>query len=673
MIHWRIPFRTKYADDLYYIDIYDDNYTSTTPVMLTGAKEPFITQEDDNDNLFQPVRTQSGYLRIFDTGYDADGNVFDWRDLIPTTDVDRPVILHDRAGNIMWQGFMQAQDFGAALYGNPQVRSFPIQCPLSVISAIDINYDNKPMRNFAFLLQTVVNGIPSTCRPTKFIVQGSTDAQTWLLQKIDWQNFVESNEDFNPYYPVESINKSKYSLQECLEYLCKFWGWTARIYVDTLFLVCAEDPDEREFLMMTTENLSTMAAGTAAGYTGRTFLPYENDTVSPIPVVDNFADTDSEDFQTRGFNEAIVEDDINAADTSIIRPFDEDLEAQMDSPGAWSYYDGYQKTNDVLTVERTGFYASATSGKASFNAIRETFYADVYSVIMIKQRYDGSSFLRIQTLYEHCFADGFFVLEGETFKGIEKYVNESDGIGIYDMRMRLGIGSSPNNAIWWNGNSWSNSQDEFKATLGNSGSMLYSRTINESFVRNPIYTDINNNNVGYLYIELLGSDDFPFTSGVRSFNLSNFHVSFYRNDAALVWGDRIKEKRIPKSYKYESKNNNPVKKTYEVSNIFCTDAAMPFAYASIVDPTTNKFTEEVPYNGDTEKPEIHLSKRISNYNSTSRRKVKAKMLTHNGSEYTGYADISPRHVANVDGTTMYPACISRNWEEDVIEFLFLEI
>ena len=32
-----------------------------------------------------------------------------------------------------WQGFMQAQNFGATLFGDPQEKEYPIQCALTVL------------------------------------------------------------------------------------------------------------------------------------------------------------------------------------------------------------------------------------------------------------------------------------------------------------------------------------------------------------------------------------------------------------------------------------------------------------------------------------------------------------------------------------------------------------
>ena len=46
-------------------------------IPLKGGAQPFTTQEDDDEDMFVPVRTQSGYFRIVNDGRDANGNAFD--------------------------------------------------------------------------------------------------------------------------------------------------------------------------------------------------------------------------------------------------------------------------------------------------------------------------------------------------------------------------------------------------------------------------------------------------------------------------------------------------------------------------------------------------------------------------------------------------------------------
>ena len=87
-IHWQIHFKSLRVGALATVNIYDADYTGD-PIPLKGGAEPFVTQEDDDEDIFTPVRTQSGYIRIVDDGKDANGNAFNWKDLVPSTDVDR--------------------------------------------------------------------------------------------------------------------------------------------------------------------------------------------------------------------------------------------------------------------------------------------------------------------------------------------------------------------------------------------------------------------------------------------------------------------------------------------------------------------------------------------------------------------------------------------------------
>ena len=81
---------------------------SGSDIELKGAAQPFVISEDADEDVFKPVRTQTGYIRIVDDGVTA----FDWHDLIPASDTERPVTLTKTVGGvttILWQGFMQTQ------------------------------------------------------------------------------------------------------------------------------------------------------------------------------------------------------------------------------------------------------------------------------------------------------------------------------------------------------------------------------------------------------------------------------------------------------------------------------------------------------------------------------------------------------------------------------------
>jgi hypothetical protein len=60
-------------------------------IHLKGGAQPFSTHEDDDEDQFAPIRTQSGTIRIVDDGKDANGTDLGtdwWKDLAPVNDTE---------------------------------------------------------------------------------------------------------------------------------------------------------------------------------------------------------------------------------------------------------------------------------------------------------------------------------------------------------------------------------------------------------------------------------------------------------------------------------------------------------------------------------------------------------------------------------------------------------
>lgn len=60
-IHWKIPFKSLRTQTTYTVNVYDASFSGTA-VTLKGAAQPFVTEEDADEDMFMPVRTQTGYL-----------------------------------------------------------------------------------------------------------------------------------------------------------------------------------------------------------------------------------------------------------------------------------------------------------------------------------------------------------------------------------------------------------------------------------------------------------------------------------------------------------------------------------------------------------------------------------------------------------------------------------
>lgn len=671
-IHWQIPFKSLRANTLYTVNIYDSTY-SGEPIILKGGAQPFVTQEIDNEDGFIPIRTQSGYLRIVDDGYAADGTTaFNWKTFVPNTDTDRPVTLTDGNGNIVWQGFMQAQNFSGTLYGNPQQREFPIQCALTILEGTDINYQQTEIKNFAYLLNHIISSIPTISINT-IKIQGSGDAQTWLLKCIDWQNFVSEDGDGNPL--------ARYNLYQCLEDMCRFWGWTARTFGTTLFMTCADDPDEQQFLTLTRSELTTMAGGSIAGTTGGAFATV---TLSG----DIFASVNNDDYRQRGPNKATVKVDVNAAKEQIVDFGDSSIVEKMENQGWGSSsqmpdgkYVAY--TNDLLTYSDLYINTVAESGKASFNVMRinESLRdpnGTELSVIRIKKTYSGSSFVSIESVYEHCFGNGYVSFNGKIYRQgneFKAYDEESTRagheIGDKTMYVRIGIGKDRNSARWFNGRTWESTMSAITLTIGNADSIFRNKVSSGSFsgINNSIHID--SAMMGKLFIDLLGSNDIDDIDGQKGFEISDFNIKFsFQSYRVVNLPTSITRSTRVNTREYKSTNGNNVREDFNADCIYASDNNMDFGYGVILNPDGTRMGA-LSHNGSStpQYHEQHVADRVTNYWATAKRRVAIELLSNAGN----VGIVSPETKVSFDNSTLFPIAFGHDWRDDISILTLLEL
>ena len=345
-IHWQIKFKSLRAGTDYTVNIYDAAY-SGNPIPLKGGAEPFVTQEDDDEDMFLPVRTQSGYIRIVDDGKDANGNAFNWKDLLPTTDVDRPVTLTAATGTVLWHGFMQAQNFTGVLYGNPQEREFPVQCPLTVLSANDISANEREMKTFGYVIAQAFSSIP-TLTFDNFIFQGGADAREWLLKLVDWQNYVTSDDD-------ETVT-ARFDYGLVLEDICKYWGWSCRVYRQSVIFSRVDDNDvEPNALVLTLSELESLTSNSG---TVETFL-----SAASLPT-DVFVSVDNDETLVRGYRKATVHANVGDSDATILETYPDAVIEQMEDSSTY-YTVNY---DDNIIVHYVGRLTQAASAFMEFSA-----------------------------------------------------------------------------------------------------------------------------------------------------------------------------------------------------------------------------------------------------------------------------------------------------------------
>ena len=657
-------------------------------IALKGASQPFVTEEDSNEDQFQPMRCQSGKIVIVDDGKAANGTTaFDWKDLIPATDTSRPVTLTAMHGSTslgtIWQGFIQAQSFSGELYGNPQEREFPVQCPLSVLSKFQAPTNQNDVRNIAYLVQYVFQQLPSPIEFDTFVFQGGTDAQAWLMKVFDWLNFVNITDD--------GI-KPKYNLQEILTDVCQFWGWTVRTWRKQVIFTCSDDRStEPNALVLTAAQLATLAGGNSAGTTPAMF--------TSLSVGNIFASTDVDDCQTRGASKATVKSDCNAA-SSMIQFAPQQLRDTMESGGyTWVQPDpdvnlvGYFTTPQITSFDVQEMKGSAVGGLGAFcrrqiYSREDTEDADICDIIMIKGNATGSMLAHIETTHDRLYGGGSIKMSGSIKLGAEDYTPDTTA---RNMLIAVGIGPSYNsNQTKWfyimaqSGTTdpsygWGTTHVAFRVT-----SNFHLCYFSDAGGPLPygIYGDypaipVDYGMYGKIFVDFYGCDG---VIGIADkFEIANFKLEYSR-DAAVILGERARtvQKDRKSSREYVATNSNKGDGDWNADCIFASDNNMEYGYGLLMNPMVagagGGFMEKVRYNNGMSEDyaEQHLANRVATYCQASKRLITAPLRSNEAMNGVAVRDINPRHLVTLDSTTAHPIAISHDYYNDVTTITLLQ-
>lgn len=683
-IHWKIVFKPlRQAGKTYTVNIYDAAYSGSAIPLVPGSV-PFTTEEDNSEDEFTPIRTQSGYLRIVDAGMDANGNAFDWKTLLPSTDTDRPVTLTDENGNLLWMGFMQAQNFGGVLYGNPQEREFPVQCCLAVTNSYEVATDEDSLNNFAYLLKNILVTRMPFHTFTSFVIQGGTDARAWLLKKFDWNDFLTEDEDSGEI-------KSKYSLFEVLQDFCQFWGWTVRTHQTTVYLTAMDDSSEQTLLTLTPTQLGQLAdeSDTSAG------------TVSSVAAAtalsgDIFASVNNDIFQDRGPNKATVKAVVNKNDV-VAKVFPASVEKSMETNGyTWVQTQGQDLVGYFETVNKpTSFNSPRLSGSNNSNycyfsrrqifSTKESENATVGDMMVFKDLTGATPpYISLQTKKAMAFAGGSLILGGTIYFGY--YVtnwNERARI-----KMRIGIGMTRNTARWWYMDDVIGESQTISKGWSAPGTMksfyagVLSGTIQSTSVSlmnmgvplktynfNAIPVPNEANLYGYLFIDFMFFESNG--TSAESFEIADFSAKFSRDTIVLpttlneVRGREVVDERVV-SKEYTSNNQNSSGDEWNADCIFASDNNMEYGYGLLMN-ANGTFMETVPYGNSNEHPEQHLANRVTAYWASAKTRATVELRSDVISEPT------PVRKLTLDGITFYPIAISHDWRDSVTRLTMIQI
>lgn len=226
---WTISFASYNAK--YKLRIYDATSSSTAKAIeLTGGAQPFTTDEQDDDDYYLPVRTQSGYIRFIDT--DEVGDIL--ADIMPVQSTDRPVILYkvesDGSESVMWVGFLTGEQYSQPWRPRPYQIELPVTSVMGAMEGVDFTQEDGYIS-----IQSLVDMI-SGYLPIKL--------QTVYPSDIPLSDLQVNNDNFREYLTdkerKDQNTENIYScstIKEIMENFCKYFGISCREHKGTFYFL----------------------------------------------------------------------------------------------------------------------------------------------------------------------------------------------------------------------------------------------------------------------------------------------------------------------------------------------------------------------------------------------------------------------------------------------------
>lgn len=227
-IHWQVPF-AGFDGGQYRANILEQGYSGSI-VTLTGGAEPFVTQEDADDDAFTPLRGQTGYLRIVT---DVSSLM---EQIMPTTNTQKMVELRYGSGDVlMWRGFLQAQAFTQPWDNNLRQIEFPVKSVLAALEDVQMNKSMSAERGKLWPLLVAAMGALDVTPDNVVMATAESTIGTLMQHLVKYGLFFSAEQiDNEGTTTTEQINSSYYDI---LSSIATLHGLTFREKGATIYMM----------------------------------------------------------------------------------------------------------------------------------------------------------------------------------------------------------------------------------------------------------------------------------------------------------------------------------------------------------------------------------------------------------------------------------------------------
>lgn len=261
-VHWRIQFRTR-SEKFGVLNLYEENYYGEV-VELTPASVPFETQEDSSDKWLEPIRKQSGYIRVID-----EGNI---EGIMPVGLKDR-YVEYQEDGVLKWCGYMVPDVFSSDWDVTPLEVEFPVVGGLGVLEGVYLNENDGlgvvPLARLVYDALKATGVDYSMIYFPKEVLQSenATDYLYPMRLEVSRFNFFQDNDSLNS----EDHDWTRYNGEthyNVLSEVMRFYGWTIRERGEDIWITSTNNEG---YVKISMTDLSVLAEG---------FAMAENESVS---------------------------------------------------------------------------------------------------------------------------------------------------------------------------------------------------------------------------------------------------------------------------------------------------------------------------------------------------------------------------------------------------------
>ena len=227
-IRWQIKFASL-RGTVYVIDIYDADYNDSSITQLIGTAEPFTTNEDTDDDVFVPVRMQSGYIKFVAQNDTIVG------DLMPVQATDRPVVLRTSDGTVCWIGFLSQELYSQPWEPCPYEIEIPVVSVMMAMQGVRFTQD-EGYTSLLSLMNTISGYLPEDI--SAVISEASPIADVFVQNK----NFHDAESVSGS---ILSASNDCDTIYACVEQFCLYFGVSLREYEGVFYFSIPETENVR--------------------------------------------------------------------------------------------------------------------------------------------------------------------------------------------------------------------------------------------------------------------------------------------------------------------------------------------------------------------------------------------------------------------------------------------